>query len=77
MCDAFGLKVDMPRSGGTSTTGNIRRKTFSNPALSSEFLGVDKSLIARIRSILISINCNNSIDPTKFANYCNETTKYS
>ena len=55
------------------TTGNVCRKAFSNPALSSEVLGIDKNLIIKFSNILITINCNNSINPTKFANCCNKT----
>ena len=67
MYDAFGLKVDMARFEGaeTSTTGNVCRKAFSNPALLSEVLGIDKNLIIRFSNILDTINFNNSIDPTK------------
>ena len=54
---------------GTSTTDNVCCKAFSNQALLSELLGIDKNLIIRN-------NFNNSIDPTKFANYCNETYKF-
>ena len=60
----------MPRTeeAGTSTTGNVCRKVFLNRALSSEVLGIDKNSI-RFCNILITINCNNSIDPneTKFS----------
>ena len=70
MYDAFKLKVDMPRSEGaeTSTTGNVCRRAFSNTASLSEALGIDKNLIIRLSNILIIINCNNSIDSTKFSN---------
>ena len=68
----------MPRSegAGTSTTDNVYCKTFSNQELLSEVLGIDKKLTIRFSNILITINFNNSIDPTKFANYCNETYKF-
>ena len=69
MYDAFGLKVGMPRSegAGTSTTGNVCRKAFSNPGLLSEVLGIDENLIIRFSNILFTINCNNSIDPRAVA----------
>ena len=37
----------------------------------SKVLGEGKKLITRFSNILITINCNNSINPTKFTNYCN------
>ena len=38
-------------------------------------LGIDKNLIIRFNNIHIKINCNNSIDPIKFANYCKKSYK--
>ena len=74
MYEAFGLKVDMPTSeeAVTSTTRNVFHKAFSNQALLSKVLGIDKSLIIRLSNILITINFNNSVE---FTNYCNETYK--
>ena len=46
MYHAFELNMEMPRSegAGTSRTGNVCGKTFSNPSLLSEVLVTDKSL---------------------------------
>ena len=59
MYDAFGLKVDMPRSEGAGTSTTERQ--------TSEVLGIDENLIIRFSNILFTINCNNSIDPRAVA----------
>ncbi|GAB0087959.1 uncharacterized protein DMENIID0001_023290 [Sergentomyia squamirostris] len=75
--EAFDVKVDMPRAGGsgTSTTGNLCRRVFSNPAKMSEALEVDEEIIIRFVNILISINCHEQLDPEKLQNYCTDTYK--
>lgn len=75
--EKFGLRVDQPRSGGsgTSTTGNICRRAFADPQLLSSVLNIDEELIVRFRNILISINCQEPINPEKFDAYCKETYK--
>lgn len=73
--ETFGIRVDQPRSGGagTSTTGNICRKAFSNAKLLSEALDIDEELIIRFHNILIAINCQQPINPDKFDEYCKAT----
>lgn len=75
MYEAFGVRVDQPRAGGagTSTTGNVCRKAFSNPELLSKVLDIDEELIVRFRNILIVINCEDPINPKKMDDYCKET----
>lgn len=75
---AFGFRADQPRSGGkgTSTTGNICRKAFSNPELLSSVLGIEKELIERFRNILIAINCQEAINPEIFDEYCKDTYRF-
>lgn len=71
----FGVRVDQPRSGGsgTSTTGNVCRRTLANPQLLSRTLNIDEELIVRFRNILIAINCQEPINPEKLDSYCNDT----
>ena len=73
--EKFGVRVDQPSSGGagTSTTGNICRRVFSNPKLLSSVPGIDEELVMRFRNILITINCQEAINPEKFDIYCKET----
>ncbi|XP_062543340.1 uncharacterized protein LOC134210917 [Armigeres subalbatus] len=73
--DSFGVRVDQPRQGGagSSTTGNICRRAFSNPNLLSEALNVNEELIHRLWNILIAINCQEPINPEKLDSYCKAT----
>lgn len=73
--EKFKVRVDQPRSGGsgTSTTGNICRRVFSNPQLLSSVLKIDEELIERFRNILITINCQEAINPEKVDAYCKDT----
>lgn len=75
---AFGVRADQPRSGGkgTSTTGNICRRVFSNPELLSSVLGIEKELIERFRNILIAINCQEALNPETFDQYCKDTYSF-
>lgn len=68
----FAMSVDQPRSGGsgTSTTGNVCRKAFSNNELLSEVLDIDLSLITHFKTMLIAVNSQLPIDPTKFRSLC-------
>lgn len=74
---SFHLSVDQPRCGGagTSTTGNVCRKSFENPELLSEVLDINVELIKKFRTILVSINCQLPIDPNKFRCICLDTAK--
>ena len=71
----FGVKVDQVRAGssGTSTTGNVCRRIFSNPKLASEALGVDEDLIRRFRNILIAINSERPFNAETISLYCKNT----
>ena len=71
----FGVKVDQVRacSSGTSTTGNVCRRIFSNPKLASEALGVDEDLIRRFRNILLAINSERPLNAETMSLYCKDT----
>jgi hypothetical protein len=71
----LGLRIDEPRAEGpgNSTTGNVCRRAFKNPKILSEIFGISEELIIRFRTILITINCNHTVHPKKFNNYCEET----
>ena len=71
----FGLRVDEPSAGrsGTSNTGNLCQKAFSDPLLLSKTLEIGEEIITRLHYILIAINCKEAIDPEKIEKYCNDT----
>lgn len=73
MKDELHLHVDFPRpGGGTSTTGNVCRRAFSNPKELSRILKIDEKLIVMFRNILIAINCQQSLNPELFQEYCTQ-----
>ena len=55
----------------TSTTGNVCREAFKDPELLGDILGINVTLIEMFRNILISINCQQTLNPELFQNYCN------
>lgn len=73
----FNLRVDMPAAGGSgnSNTGNVARKSFSNPALLSKVLGLDEKLLSYLHTILIAVSCDQSLDSEKFRSFCIDTAK--
>lgn len=73
--EKFGIRVDQPRAGGsgTSTTGNVCRRAFSNTKLLASILGIDEGLVERFANILITINCQDPVNPEAFDHYCKET----
>ena len=77
--DSFGLKVDMPRSegAGISTTGNVCHKAFSNPALLSEVLDIDKSLIIRFQHSYYNLNATTLMILLSLQTIATKLTKFS
>nr|XP_047137589.1 uncharacterized protein LOC124814081 [Hydra vulgaris] len=78
MFEKFGLRVDEPKVGGsasgTSNTGNLCTKAFSDPLLLSKILEMDEKII-RLHYILIANNCKDPNDPEKIDKSCNDTYK--
>lgn len=76
--ESFGVRVDEPRAGGSgnSTTGNVCRRLFSDPELLSNVLEIDRELVVRFKNILITINCQQPVNPQKVDVYARETYRY-
>ncbi|XP_071576426.1 uncharacterized protein [Temnothorax nylanderi] len=72
--DALGISVDQVCCGsGTSNTGNVARKFFSNWSIVSDITGVDGELIRRLGIIMIALSSAHAINVTKFDEYCWDT----
>lgn len=70
----FGVIVDMPRDGGagTSNTGNVARRLFSQPEKFAETLELDVQLIKNFKTIMIALNCHEEVVPEKFQEICDQ-----
>lgn len=72
----LGINVDVVKQGmGSTNDGNMSRRFFENPALTSDATGVNEELVHRFKIILTTINCRKSIDTDKFYRYCLDTAK--
>lgn len=68
----FAVIVDMPRDGGagTSNTGSAARRLLSEPEKFAETLELDPQLVIDFRTIVIALNCQIDINPSKFQVVC-------
>ena len=59
--DELGLIVDKARSGGfgSTNTGNVARKVFANPVITSSIVGVSTVLISNIGTIWSTLASGN------------------
>ncbi|XP_011872388.1 PREDICTED: uncharacterized protein LOC105564550 [Vollenhovia emeryi] len=73
----LGLKVDMPKPGGsgTSNDGNTARRAFQDPALFATCLGLKQTLIENFRIILIALSCKFPLNANLFEEYCRSTAE--
>ena len=68
------LTVDVVKQGaGTTNTGNVARKFFSNAGTVAKITGVDEEIISRLHAILQTITCGQNIDCRIFKMYSLET----
>ena len=55
--DAFGVKVDLVLQGfGTTNTGNLARKCFSDPELFAKSFNIDKAFVSNLATILVAFS---------------------
>lgn len=71
----LGLRVDVPKSGGSgnTNTGNTMRKVFESLEIYSEITGVNLELMKRVRTALCATVSQLPINITKFKEYNEET----
>ena len=74
--EELGLQVDIPKAlFGNTNDGNMSRRFFSNPELSSQITGVNLDLIKGLHVILEVISSGYKIDAVKFDAFAHETAK--
>lgn len=75
--EAFGVKFDEPRQGGsgTSSTGSVCRRMLQDPKKLAEVLELNEDLVCRLAVILKVISCKEPINSAKFGEYCLEVYK--
>lgn len=72
--DAFHLRVEEPRaSGGTSTTGNVARKAFSDPHKLSTILELNHDMVANIALLLSALSSHLPINVVEYEKLAKET----
>lgn len=73
---ALGIVVDQVTHGsGTSNTGNIARKFFSNYEIVGQITGVDPELIKRFGIIMIALSSGHRINDQQFETYTWQTAE--
>ena len=73
----LGLIIDQRRDGGagSTTTGNVARKAFDHPQITSQILGVPQKLVENLAMLWGTMASGFEIDHEKFENLCKETKK--
>ncbi|XP_060516945.1 uncharacterized protein LOC132696240 [Cylas formicarius] len=72
----LGILVDVVKQGvGTTNDGNAARKFFSDCSTTSKIIGIDFTLLERIKIILQTLSCTEEICPLKFDLYTAQTAK--
>ena len=75
-CKEMSIIICQVRQGsGTSNTGNVSRKFFSKPDVSSRITGIDIRLITNLRDMLIAINSGYNINVEAIKQHGLETAK--
>lgn len=70
------LEVNNPRSGGgTSTTGNVCRRAFTDPEILANILELNVELITNFRNILVAISCMRPLNYATFQDLCLKTAQ--
>ena len=71
-----GLVIDQVQPGsGTSNTGNVARRFFSDPEFASEITGVNSEIITNLKYMLVALNSGFSINTEAFNEIGLETAK--
>ena len=72
MRNELGLRVDFPCSGGsgTSNDSNTSRKAFRNCDQFAEITGLDKDLLEDMKTLLITLNSQYSINKGRLKEFC-------
>ena len=74
--DKLGVKIDLCLQGhGTTNTGNIARKCFSQPELFANCLDLDENFVSNIANILIIFKSKKNVDLDKLEKLCLDTYK--
>lgn len=69
----LGLKVDRPTSGGTTNTGNLVRKAFTNSEITARICGVSTVLVSNLDTIRRAFSSGCPIDPEELQKICQAT----
>lgn len=72
--DAFKMSINRPKIGGSgsSNNGNMARRLLDNPEQFSRILGINKTLVEKIRLISCLALSSHKLDPTKVKELYNE-----
>lgn len=74
--DAYGARVDQILMGhGTSTTGNLVRRGFKDPAKLAEVLELDRELVENIALILLLFKSKEYLNLDELEKFCKQTNK--
>lgn len=72
--EKFNMRVDEPSSkGGTTTTGNVARKAFSQPKLLAEILQLDEKMVVNLSLLLSAVSSHHRINIEEFDKLVTET----
>lgn len=72
--DRLSVKVDQVIQGhGTSNTGNLARRCFSQPKIFAEALEIDHKLVANLAIILSAFSCKCHLKLDLLESFCEET----
>lgn len=74
--DKLGVKVDLCLQGhGTTNTGNIARKCFSQPELFADCLDLNENFVSNVAKIVIIFKSKEKVDLDKLEKLCLDTYK--
>lgn len=72
--DKFGVKVDLCLQGhGTTNTGNLARRCFSDPKSLADCLELDSTFVKNIAHIIICFKSKKQLDLDKLEKFCIDT----
>ncbi|KAH9629716.1 hypothetical protein HF086_001529 [Spodoptera exigua] len=71
-----GLLIDVVKQGvGTTNDGNTARRFFRDAETTARITGIDKDLIERFHVILQTVASGESVDLSKFSEFCRDTAQ--
>lgn len=66
----------MKQGVGNTNDGNIARKFFENPSITTEITGLDEEVIRKFAILLQAIASNRQCDPQKFDSFAKNLAKF-